>query len=193
MNKIGRINLKNKFKLISFDFDGVITTQVNSWGFLREYKQIPKGRIGDYKVKLNPREFRNSEHELFKKVKLHYRDFIVAGKLLELQPLIKEVIKELHDNGIKIIINSAAPHVMIQQKVMNEIGSKYILQIFSMHPLFDFEGYFYDTFLPFETENFDVDKIGAIEFARKNENIKRDEIVHVGDGLADIICFKKYY
>jgi len=184
--------LRPKFKLISFDFDGVMITQVNSWGFLREYKGIPKGRIDDYKTKLNPREFRNTEHILFKQAKLHYNDFIEAGKLLTLQPLIKEVVKELYYNGLIIIINSAAPHLMIQQKV-NEIGSKYIRQIFAMHPLFDYRGYFYDTFLPFETEDFEVDKIGAIEYIRKMDGIKKEEVAHIGDGISDIICFEEYY
>ena len=182
----------NKYKLISFDFDGVITDQVNSWGFLRDYKNIPKGRIDDYRVKLNPREFRDTEHELFKSIKLRFIDFINAGKALSLQPLVKEVIKELSDNGIIIIINSAAPHLMIQQQV-NEIGPEYIQQIFSMHPLFDVNGYFFDTFLPFETNNFEVDKIAAIEFTRELNNIEIDEVVHIGDGMTDIICFKKYY
>ncbi|MHA1269566.1 MAG: HAD family hydrolase [Candidatus Helarchaeota archaeon] len=184
--------VSNKFKLVSFDFDGVMITQVNSWGFLREYKNIPKGRINDYKKKLNPREFRESEHVLFRKVNLHFKDFVEAGKLLTLQPLIKEVIKELFDNNLIIIINSAAPNIMIQQKV-EEIGNKYFQQIFSMHPLFDFKGYFYDTFIPFETDDFDVDKIGAIEFIRKENHIRPDEIVHIGDGLSDIICFKRYF
>ncbi|MHA1311265.1 MAG: HAD family hydrolase [Candidatus Helarchaeota archaeon] len=184
--------MNNKFKLISFDFDGVITVQVNSWGFLRDYMNIPKGRIDDYKVSLNPREFRETEHILFKKAKLHYRDFIEAGKLLTLQPLVKEVIKELYENGLIIIINSSAPNIMIHQKV-KEIGHEYIRQIFAMHPLFDYKGYFYDTFLPFETDNYEVDKIGAIKFMQKNYNIKKDEIAHIGDGITDVKVFKEYF
>jgi len=117
---------------------------------------------------------------------------VEAGELLNLQPLVKEVIKDLYEAGLKIIINSAAPHVMVQQKI-KEIGPQYFLQIFCMHPLFDFKGYFFDTFLPFETENFDVDKIGVIEFTRKRENIKKEEVLHIGDGMTDIICFKEYH
>lgn len=184
--------MKRQFKLISFDFDGVWIEQVNSWGFLREFKNIPEGRIKDYKIKLNPKEFRDSEHELFKAAKLHYDDFVAAGKALVLKPHIGEVIKELYNNGMKIIINSAAPHIMIQQKV-NEIGSNYILGIYSMEPQFDSEGFFYDTILPFETKNYDVDKIGIIEYVRKKENIERDKVVHIGDGITDIVCFKEYY
>jgi phosphoglycolate phosphatase-like HAD superfamily hydrolase len=184
--------VKKEYKLISFDFDGVMIKEVNSWGFLRDFKNIPKGKIDLYKTKLNPREFRDTEHELFREVKLHYRDFVEAGKLLTLQPLVKEVVRELYQRGKEIIINSAAPHIMIQQKV-EEIGSNYIDHIFSMHPLFDYRGFFYDTFLPFETETYEVDKIAAIEFARKMKHIKKDEVVHVGDGKTDIICFEKYY
>jgi len=184
--------LSKRFKLISFDFDGVIIEQVNSWGFLREFKNIPKGRFEDYKTKLNPREFRETEHELFKSVKLHYKDFELAGQLLTLQPLVKEVIQELYEHKMIIIINSAAPKIMIQQKV-NEIGKKYFWGIFGMVPLFDYEGYFYDTILPFETENYEVDKIAVIEFVRNLENISHDEVVHIGDGITDIPVFKEYY
>ncbi|MHA1299516.1 MAG: HAD-IB family phosphatase [Candidatus Helarchaeota archaeon] len=184
--------MKDRFKLISFDFDGVMIEQVNSWGFLREYKKIPEGKIKEYKVKLNPKEFRDSEHELFKAAGLHYNDFVAAGKLLKLQPYVKEVVKKLHKSGMIIIINSAAPHIMIQQKV-NEIGPEYIKGIYSMEPQFDEKGFFYDTILPFETEDFNVDKIAVIEHVRKEENIASDQVVHIGDGLTDIICFKKYY
>ncbi|MBD3230587.1 MAG: HAD-IB family phosphatase [Candidatus Lokiarchaeota archaeon] len=185
--------MKKEFKLVSFDFDGVLIEQVNSWGFLRDFKNIPKGKIDQYKVSLNPREFRNSEHDLFKEARLHYNDFIEAGKNLTLQPLAKEVVRELHANGLKIVINSAAPHIMINQKV-KQIGKECFKQVFSMHPLFDYRGYFYDTFLPFETKNFEMDKIQALEFARKYYNdIKKNEVVHIGDGLTDIICFENYY
>ncbi len=185
--------MKGRFKLISFDFDGVIITQVNSWGFLREYKKIPEGKEKDYlKKKINAKEFRDSEHVLFKAAKLHRQDFIEAGKLLILQPGAKEVIKKLHKNHLKIIFNSAAPDIMIQQKV-NEIGPECILGIYSMQPQFDEQGYFQDTFLPFEDKNFNVDKIAVIEHVRKKENIQKDEVAHIGDGLTDIICFKKYY
>jgi len=184
--------LKGQFKLVSFDFDGVMISQVNSWGFLREFKNIPEGKIKDYKVKLNPKEFRESEHELFKAARLHYDDFVAAGNALILQPYVKEVVKELYNHGMKIIINSAAPHIMIQQKV-NEIGKEYILGIYSMEPQFDEKGFFYDTILPFETKDFNVDKIAVIEHVRKQENIEKGEVVHIGDGLTDIICFKEYY
>ena len=54
---------KLKKKVISFDFDGVIVTQMNSWGLIREMKQMPEGRIDDYaKGIINGKEFRNSSH-----------------------------------------------------------------------------------------------------------------------------------
>ncbi len=76
---------------------------------------------------------------------------------------------------------------------INEIGKKYFWGIFGMVPLFDYEGYFYDTILPFETENYEVDKIAVIEFVRNLENISHDEVVHIGDGITDIPVFKEYY
>jgi phosphoserine phosphatase len=49
---------------------------------------------------------------------------------------------------------------------------------------------FDDSYVPYEDENRDVDKVRVMQEIAKKEEIQIDSIVHVGDGVTDIPCFK---
>ncbi|MHA1785485.1 MAG: HAD family hydrolase [Candidatus Helarchaeota archaeon] len=177
-------------KLISFDFDGVIVSGFNTWFKIRTLRKIPDGRFPEYqKGILNGLEFRESEHVLFKEVKLCKQDFIDVAKILKLSPNIKKVAKLLNDEGYILIINSAAPKLSIETKLKIE-GMNSFKYIYSMVPLFDENGMFYDTYIKFLDENKDFDKLQVLKEVSKREGIKLSEMIHVGDGINDIKAFK---
>ncbi|MFX1293400.1 MAG: haloacid dehalogenase-like hydrolase [Promethearchaeota archaeon] len=178
-------------RVISFDFDGVIVNQVNSWGLIREILGIPEGRIKSYiKGTINGKQFRDSEHILFKQYNLRYEHFIQAGKQEQFHPNVKETIEESFHKGYILLINSAGPRPIILT-VLRRFQPSTFKYIFSMIPLFDINNYFYDTYLPFEDDNYDMDKVKVLELVAKRENIPVESIIHVGDGFTDISCFKK--
>ncbi|MHA1266313.1 MAG: HAD family hydrolase [Candidatus Helarchaeota archaeon] len=177
--------------VISFDFDGVITTQMNSWGLIREMKGMPEGRIEEYgKGKINGKEFRDSEHIIFRKFNLRYEDFIHAGEKEKLHPGVKETIEALHTKGCILFINSAGPRPTILT-VLRRFHPQPFKYVYSMVPLFDVNNLFYDTYLPFEDENYDVDKVQVLREVAKKENVSVKSIIHVGDGVTDIPCFRE--
>ncbi len=179
-----------KHKVISFDFDGVLVTQMNSWGLIREIKGIPEGNLEDYaKGIINGKEFRDSEHILFKKYNLRYEDFILAGTKETFHPHVKETIEALFHKGYVLLINSAGPRPTILT-VLRRFDPQPFKYVFSMVPLFDTNNIFYDTYLPFEDTNYDVDKVQILHEVVKKENVPLESIVHVGDGTTDIPCFK---
>jgi phosphoserine phosphatase len=179
-----------KHKVISFDFDGVLVTQMNSWGLIREIKGIPEGNLEDYaKGVINGKEFRDSEHILFKKSNLRYEDFILAGTKETFHPHVKETIEALFHKGYVLLINSAGPRPTILT-VLRCFDPQPFKYVFSMVPLFDINNIFYDTYLPFEDANHDVDKVRILQEVVKKENVPLESIVHVGDGTTDIPCFK---
>jgi phosphoserine phosphatase len=179
-----------KIKVISLDYDGVIVSQINTWGLIREIKGIPEGRLEEYaKGEINGKEFRDTEHILFKKYNLGYEDFIEAGNREKLHPNVKNTIEELYKRGYTLFINSAGPRPAILT-VLRRWQPQPFKYVFSMVPLFDINNVFYDTFLPFEDKNYDVDKIGVLEEVAKREEVSVESITHVGDGVTDIACFK---
>lgn len=181
---------KMKKVVISFDFDGVIVNQINSWGLIRDLKAMPEGRIDDYASgAINGKEFRDSEHEIFKKFNLRYEDFIEAGNREVLHPNVKETVIELHKKGYILFINSAGPRPIILT-VLKRFRPQPFKYVFSMVPLFDVNKVFYDTLLPYEDKNRDVDKIRVLQEVARRENVPVESIIHVGDGITDIACFK---
>ncbi len=180
-----------KHRVISLDFDGVIVDQINSWGLIREIKKIPEGKIEEYaKGIVNGKEFRESEHILFKKHNLRYEDFIEAGKREKFHTGVKATIEKLHKEGYILFVNSAGPRPVILT-VLRRFQPQAFKYVYSMVPLFDVDNVFYDTHLPYEDENFDVDKVKVLEVVAEKENVPIESIVHVGDGVTDIACFKK--
>ncbi len=181
----------NKTKIIiSFDFDGVIVDQMNSWGLIREMKGMPEGRIDDYaNRKINGKEFRDSEHIIFKEFNLKYDDFIEAGKKEILHKNVFGTINELYNRGCILFVNSAGPRPTILT-VLRRFQPQPFKYIFSMVPLFDIYNDFYDTYLPFEDNNHDVDKVKVLHEVARKENVPVESIIHVGDGITDIPCFK---
>ncbi|NHI90911.1 MAG: HAD family hydrolase [Candidatus Lokiarchaeota archaeon] len=178
-------------KLISFDFDGVIVHGFNTWFKIRELRNIPEGRYLDFQNGLiDGLEFRNSEHVLYKQVKLCKKDFEDVANILELSPHVKEVITELKNQGYILAINSAGPKLSIQTKLERE-GINFFKYICSMIPLFDANGFFYDTSVPYLDEIKMFDKLKALELISKKESIPLKEMVHVGDGVNDIKAFEK--
>ncbi|NVM56052.1 MAG: HAD family hydrolase [Candidatus Helarchaeota archaeon] len=180
-----------KHKVISFDFDGVIVDQMNSWGLIRDIKGIPEGKIEEYsKGLISGKEFRDSEHVLFKQCNLRYEDFIQAGKQEKFHPRVKETIVKLSQKGYVLFVNSAGPRPTILT-VLRRFQPQAFKYIFSMVPLFDVNNVFYDTQLLYEDENRDVDKVKVLEVVAQKENVPIESIIHVGDGVTDISCFKK--
>lgn len=178
-------------RVISFDFDGVIVTQMNSWGLIREMKGMPEGRLEEYgSGKINGKEFRDSEHILFKQFNLTYNDFIEAGKREQLHPNVKETINTLRQKGYILFINSAGPRPTILT-VLRQFQTQPFKYVFSMIPLFDTNNVFYDTLVPFEDSNHDVDKVKVLAEVAEKEDVPIDSIIHVGDGITDVSCFKK--
>ena len=178
-------------RVISFDFDGVIVEQMNSWGFIRDMKGMPEGRIEEYgSGKINGREFRDTEHIIFKKHNLVYDDFIKAGNEEKLHPQVMETITELVKQGYIMFVNSAGPRPTILT-VLKRFRPQPFKYVFSMVPLFDVNNIFYDTHLPFEDENHDVDKVNVLREVAKREEVPIESIIHIGDGVTDIKCFKK--
>lgn len=176
--------------IISFDFDGVIVTQMNSWGLIREIKGVPEGRLEDYaKRRINGKEFRDSEHTLFIQHKLCYEDFIQAGKQEQFHQNVYETIGKLQKKGCIMCINSAGPRPTILM-VLRRFQPQPFKYVYSMIPLFDVNNIFYDTYLPFEDENRDVDKVRVMQEIATKEEAPLESIVHVGDGVTDIPCFK---
>jgi HAD superfamily phosphoserine phosphatase-like hydrolase len=177
--------------VISFDFDGVIVNQINSWGLIRELKGIPEGNIEEYATgKINGKQFRDSEHILFKKYDLRYENFIEAGKRENFHPKVKETIEKLFEKGYILFVNSAGPRPVILT-VLRRFEPRAFKYVYSMVPLFDANNVFYDTQVPYEDANHDVDKVKVLEEVAKKENIAVESIIHVGDGVTDIPCFKK--
>ncbi|NVM30941.1 MAG: haloacid dehalogenase-like hydrolase [Candidatus Helarchaeota archaeon] len=182
--------MDQKKTLISFDFDGVIVNQMNSWGLIRDRKGMPDGRIDDYATgKINGKEFRDSEHVIFKKFNLRYEDFIEAGKKEKLHSNVLETIMELYNRGYILLVNSAGPRPTILT-VLRRFQPQPFKYVFSMVPLFNVNNVFYDTYLPFEDSNQDVDKVRVLVEVAKRENVPVKSIIHVGDGVTDIACFK---
>ncbi len=180
-----------KIKLISFDYDGVIVHGFNTWYKIRELKNIPEGRYEDFKKGIiKGIELRNSEHVLFKKVKLCKQDFIDVAKEQTLTPHVKDVIIKLYELGLILIINSAGPKFSIKSKLKME-NIEYFKYICSMIPLFDENDYFYDTNVPYLNKKELFDKVKPLELIAKKENLRFDEILHIGDGMNDIAAFKK--
>jgi len=60
-----------------------------------------------------------------------------------------------------------------------------------MIPLFDDDGLFYDTDVPFLDDNMMFNKLKVLEYISKKEKISLDEMIHVGDGINDISAFEK--
>ncbi|MHA1277670.1 MAG: HAD family hydrolase [Candidatus Helarchaeota archaeon] len=180
-----------KYTVISLDFDGVIVDQINSWGLIREIKGIPEGRIDEYaKGIINGKGFRDSEHILFRQHHLTYEDFIEAGKRERFHEGVKETIEKLHREGYILCVNSAGPRPTILT-VLRRFQPQAFKYVYSMVPLFDVNNVFYDTYLPYEDENHDVDKVKVLELIADNEEVPVETIIHVGDGVTDIPCFKK--
>ncbi|MHA1651848.1 MAG: HAD family hydrolase [Candidatus Helarchaeota archaeon] len=180
-----------KYRVISFDYDGVIVDQINSWGLIREIKGIPEGRIEDYmKGIIDGKEFRDSEHILFKKYNLRYEDFIEAGKREKFHSNVKKTIEELFQKGYILFINSAGPRPTILT-VLRRFKPQAFKYVFSMVPLFDVNNVFYDTYVPYEDANRDVDKVKVLEVVAEREHVPVEDIIHVGDGVTDIPCFKR--
>jgi len=176
--------------VISFDFDGVIVTQMNSWGLIREIKGIPEGRLEEYAKRLiNGKEFRDSEHLLFKEYQLCYDDFIQAGNQEEFHPNVYESVITLARNGHILCINSAGPRPTILT-VLRRFQPQPFKHVYSMIPLFDINNIFYDTYLPFEDANRDVDKVRVMREIAQKEGVQLESIIHVGDGITDIPCFE---
>lgn len=177
-------------KLISWDFDGVIIHGFNTWFKIRELRNVPEGRYLDFqKGLLNGKEFRDAEHVLYKSVNLCRQDFKDVITILELSPHVKEVITTLKNEGYILAINSAGPKLSIETKLEAE-GIHFFKYICSMIPLFDEDGLFYDTDVPFLDDNMMFDKFEALKYFSQKENIPLDEIVHVGDGINDIKAFE---
>lgn len=180
-----------KIKLISFDFDGVIVKGFNTWFKIRELKEIPEGRYEDFKKGLlNGLEFRESEHILYKEANLCKQDFIEVARIQESTPNVKELINKLHKRGIILAINSAGPKLTIETKLKLE-KIDFFKYICSMIPLFDENDLFYDTDVPYLDSNKMFDKVKPLEIFAKKENLKFDEIIHIGDGINDVAAFKK--
>ncbi len=176
--------------IICFDFDGVLVTQMNSWGLIREIKGVQEGKLEDYAKRLiNGKEFRDSEHFLFIQHKLCYNDFIQAGNQEQFHPNVQETIVKLQKNGYIMCINSAGPRPTILT-VLRRFQPQPFKYVYSMIPLFDVNNVFYDTYLPFEDENRDVNKVRVMQEIAKKEEAPLESIVHVGDGVTDIPCFK---
>lgn len=176
-------------RVISFDFDGVIVTQMNSWGLIREIKGIPEGRLEEYANRLiNGKEFRDTEHLLFREYNLCYDDFIQAGKQEELHLNVYESIVALYERGHILCINSAGPRPTILT-VLRRFQPQPFKHVYSMIPLFDTNNVFYDTYLPFEDNNRDVDKVRVMQKIARLEEVPIESIIHVGDGVTDIPCF----
>lgn len=172
------------------DYDGVIVSQINTWGLIREIRGIPEGRLEEYtKGIINGKGFRDTEHVLFKKNNLKYEDFIEAGNQEKLHPNVKETIQQLYERDYVLFINSAGPRPTILT-VLRRWNPQPFKYVFSMIPLFDVNNVFYDTFLPFEDMNHDVDKVRVLQEVAQREEIPIESIVHVGDGVTDIACFK---
>ncbi|HUX98000.1 MAG TPA: haloacid dehalogenase-like hydrolase [Candidatus Deferrimicrobium sp.] len=179
-----------RIKVISLDYDGVIVSQINTWGLIREIRGIPEGRLEEYtKGIINGKGFRDTEHVLFKKNNLKYEDFIEAGNQEKLHPNVKETIQQLYERDYVLFINSAGPRPTILT-VLRRWNPQPFKYVFSMIPLFDVNNVFYDTFLPFEDMNHDVDKVRVLQEVAQREEIPIESIVHVGDGVTDIACFK---
>ncbi len=183
-------DMKNKKLVISFDFDGVIVTQMNSWGLIREMKGMPEGKLEEYASgEINGKEFRDSEHLIFKQYNLVLDDFIQAGKKEKFHSGVKETISELSKRGYILFINSAGPRPTILT-ALRQFRPQPFKYVYSMIPLFDVNNIFYDTYVPFEDDNHDVDKIKVLKDVAAKENVPVESIIHVGDGVTDISCFK---
>jgi phosphoserine phosphatase len=178
-------------KIISFDFDGVIVTQMNSWGLIREIKGIPEGRLDEYAKRLiNGKEFRDTEHLLFREYNLGYDDFIQAGNQEEFHPNVYESIIALYQRGHILCINSAGPRPTILT-VLRRFEPQPFKYVYSMIPLFDINNIFYDTYLPFEDDNRDVDKVRVMQEIAQKEEVPLESLVHLGDGASDLPCFER--
>jgi len=178
-------------KLISFDFDGVIVHGFNTWFKIRDLRNVPEGRYEEFqKGLLNGLEFREAEHVLYKQVNLCKQDFIDVAEIQEVSQNAIEVVTKLHERGIILAINSAGPKLSIQSKLKLE-NIDYFKYICSMVPLFDENDLFYDTDVPFLDVNMMFDKVKPLEIFAKKENIKFNEMIHIGDGMNDVAAFKK--
>ena len=160
-------------------------------GLIRDMKGIPEGKIAEYaKGTINGKQFRDTEHVLFKKHDLRYEDFVQAGKREKFHPKVKETIEKLYEKGYVMFINSAGPRPTILT-VLRRFQPQVFKYVYSMVPLFDVNNVFYDTEVPYEDDNRDVDKVKVLEIVAEKENVLIDSIIHVGDGVTDIPCFKK--
>lgn len=178
-------------RVISFDFDGVLVNQMNSWGLIRDMKGMPEGRIDEYASgKINGKAFRDTEHLIFREFNLVYDDFIKAGNKEELHSQVVKTIMGLYQRGYIMFINSAGPRPTILT-VLKRFRPQPFKYVYSMIPLFDVNNVFYDTYLPFEDENYDVDKVKVLREVAQKEEVPMESIIHVGDGVTDIKCFNK--
>jgi HAD superfamily phosphoserine phosphatase-like hydrolase len=178
-----------KHKLISFDFDGTLTTS-NSWYILntklgisptddkRWYDQFVQGTI-TYQEWLDILV----QQWLLHNPKLSFADIAeIAASSITLEPGVRQLLGELHQEGITIVITGGL------DAVVESVVGEYVDAVIATNEIdCDDDGFVtgiidvYD-----ETQN---GKLLALREYCEDRDIDLSEVIHVGDGEYDIPVF----
>ncbi len=181
------LNKKKEFKLICFDMDGVLLDTVNFWLDLHEkYGTLEEGRRltekymeTDYKKLV-----KEVAEKMFKGLNSKSYFELVEEHLQKILPGVKETLKEVHKLGLKtaIITGSTldvAEKLAYKLDIENVFGNKLVTE----NDIFTGE-------FEWKVGSGMNTKHKIIEHLCSKLNIKVDQVIHVGDGLNDIMAFR---
>lgn len=106
--------MKNNFKVVAFDMDGVLTKHHSSWDALHEYFEVDNSKhLKEYLGKeIDYEEFMKKDISLWPKVKKEELKKIFSE--IEMMPYATELIAELKKMGFKTVMISAGIDVLAE-------------------------------------------------------------------------------
>jgi HAD superfamily phosphoserine phosphatase-like hydrolase len=177
-------------KLVCFDFDDVI---VNNRIYLKipllrkKFKAFELGK--DFiKGSLDPKQFNTFANHLMQQVEGMSAEFIIRLLLrMRLRKGTKEVFRQLHKNGYKIVIVSVNDEVFIKRFLEKHKLTEYVAHIYAAKFGVK-DGKLTGTI---DGEVIKTEKTGVLPIIERKYNIKRFDVIYVGDGLTDLPMMKK--
>jgi phosphoserine phosphatase len=176
-----------KYKLVAFDFDGVIADTISSWVWVHEHFGVNNDASLELYLddKINDKEFMRRDIALWKAKKPDISIKDIENILIDV-PIMKgtlETIQELHGNKIHTGIISGGLDIMVH-RVAKDLGIDYVLANgleARENGVLTGEG-----ILRVELKN----KAGPMQKLLEHFKVDPSETVAVGNGHIDVPMFK---